>query len=110
MSSGDEPGGVIAVHVTNRHLDLVPVLGAAAARLGLDAVVRRDRVETDAEAAEAKEASRWVVLARRGEAGDVRGALAAGGRWQEAGAEPGGCVPGPTTTPTCSPSCGDDGG
>ena len=31
------PGGVIAVHVTNRYLDLKPVVRGAAAELGLDA-------------------------------------------------------------------------
>jgi spermidine synthase len=31
------PGGVLAVHVTNRHLDLKPVVRGAASRLGLQA-------------------------------------------------------------------------
>ena len=36
------PGGVIAVHVSNRHLDIEPVLGAAARRFGLAARVVAD--------------------------------------------------------------------
>ncbi len=38
-----KPGGVLAFHVTNRHLDLAPVVAANAATVGgLDAVVVRD--------------------------------------------------------------------
>jgi len=53
------PGGLLAVHVSNRHLDLAPVLGAAARELGLVARVRRDGV-TEEQASP----STWVVLAR----------------------------------------------
>jgi len=54
------PGGLLAVHVTNRHLDLVPVLAAQARRVGLAAVVRSDD-DADPPAS----ISTWVVLARR---------------------------------------------
>ncbi|MCY7374145.1 MAG: fused MFS/spermidine synthase [Spirochaetaceae bacterium] len=54
------PGGLLAVHVTNRHLDLVPVLAAQARRLQMVAVVRND---DDAELPAS--ISTWVVLARR---------------------------------------------
>jgi hypothetical protein len=60
------PGGLIAAHVTNRHLDLVPVLAAAAAVEGLDGLVRAERELSDDERAQAKEASTWVALARPG--------------------------------------------
>lgn len=60
------PGGVIAAHVTNRHLDLVPVLAAVAATVEFAGVVRAERDVTEAERAQAKEASTWVVLAAPG--------------------------------------------
>lgn len=60
------PGGLIAAHVTNRHVDLVPVLAAAAAAEGLEGVVRVDRDLTDDERAQAKEGSVWVALGRPG--------------------------------------------
>lgn len=54
------PGGLLAFHVTNRHLDLTPVLAAEARELGMTAVVREDN------SAEAEGSiSTWVVLARR---------------------------------------------
>jgi SAM-dependent methyltransferase len=54
------PGGLLAVHVTNRHLDLVPVVAAEADELGMAAVVREDGVAPDPASV-----STWVVLARR---------------------------------------------
>jgi SAM-dependent methyltransferase len=53
------PHGLLAFHVTNRHLDLVPVLAAEARRLGMTAVVRRDL-----RSAPPASVSTWVVLAR----------------------------------------------
>lgn len=35
-----KPGGVLAVHISNRHLDLEPILGLIAGELGLSGVVR----------------------------------------------------------------------
>lgn len=60
------PGGLIAAHVTNRHLDLVPVLAAAAGAAGLEGLVRAERDVSDDERGQAKEASTWVALARPG--------------------------------------------
>lgn len=54
------PAGLLAFHVTNRHLDLVPVLAAQAQALGMAAVVRRDGA-----AVFPGSSSTWVVLARR---------------------------------------------
>jgi spermidine synthase len=54
------PGGLLAVHVTNRHLRLAPVMAAQARALGMVALVRRD----DA-AEQPASISTWVVLARR---------------------------------------------
>jgi SAM-dependent methyltransferase len=54
------PGGLLAVHVTNRHLRLAPVVAAQARELDMVALVRRD------DQAEPPAAiSTWVVLARR---------------------------------------------
>ena len=50
--------GVIAVHITNRHLDLEPVLAAAADHLGLHGLVGRGEGD-----AEGETPSVWVALA-----------------------------------------------
>ena len=54
-------GGLLMVHVSNRHLDLKPVLGNLADALHLIARARDD----DDEEAKGKCGSNWVVLARR---------------------------------------------
>ena len=55
------PGGLIAFHVTNRHLELAPVVARAAQALGLAAVERNDRAEG---AHGTRTPSRWMVIAR----------------------------------------------
>jgi spermidine synthase len=55
------PGGLIAFHVTNRHLELAPVVARAARALGLAVVERYDRAEG---ARGTRTHSRWVVIAR----------------------------------------------
>ncbi len=55
------PGGVIAVHVSNRYLDLEPVVAAAARELGLVAITGLDVEPTTTEGADASE---WVIVAR----------------------------------------------
>ena len=55
------PGGLIAFHVTNRHLELAPVVARAARALGLAAVERNDRAEG---ANGSRTPSRWLVIAR----------------------------------------------
>ncbi len=62
------PGGVLLFHVSNRHLDLAPVLGAHARELGLSAFVRRD---TRALPEAGILGSDWVLLARGPD--DLRG-------------------------------------
>ena len=54
------PGGVLAFHVTNRHLDLPPVLLAIARAKGLAAAWVHD----EAEDAELLRATDWVLLTR----------------------------------------------
>jgi hypothetical protein len=62
------PGGLLVVHISNRYLDLRPVLANAADRLGL-ACIRQYYGETDNKPGTT--ASDWVLLARREE--DFRG-------------------------------------
>ena len=71
------PGGAVVFHISNRHLDLQPVLAKIAQELGLVARIRRDRV-SDQEADRGKTGSDWVVMARN--AADL-GALATGEKW-----------------------------
>jgi hypothetical protein len=72
-------GGLLTFHISNRHLDLSPVLGSAARSYGLTALIMRD----GAASAEGKDASIWVVLARRPE--DLK-PLTVDTRWQSLGA------------------------
>ncbi|MFM9996754.1 MAG: spermidine synthase [Phycisphaerales bacterium] len=85
------PGGMIAFHISNRYLDLRPVLAAIAqdlnARPGTDAVaiVRDDQDLDPKDEAEGKIDTTWVVLARRLE---DAGTLAQDERWLEMQARP----------------------
>jgi hypothetical protein len=56
-----EEGGILAFHISNRHLDLEPVLANLAKSLGLVAVVQHDGKER---AHPGKAASTWVLLVR----------------------------------------------
>ncbi len=57
------PGGVLAVHVSNRYLDLAPLVRLAADRLGWVARVVDDDEDSDDED-DVKAASNWVVVAK----------------------------------------------
>ena len=57
------PDGVVALHVTNRHLDLVRVAAGIAAATGLEGVTQAHRV-TAKQLERGITPSRWVVLAR----------------------------------------------
>jgi hypothetical protein len=74
-------GGLIALHISNRHLDLGPVVAALADALGL---VCLDQNATPSPSAAARGASpsHWAILARRRE--DL-GALADDPRWHPPG-------------------------
>lgn len=60
------PGGLIVFNVSNRHLNVAPVLGAIAKEAGLSAVHKLDLVDpkTDLNYKLGKQSSGWVVLAR----------------------------------------------
>jgi hypothetical protein len=69
-------GGVLAFHLSNRYLELEPVLGNLAARLGLAGRARRD---DDVAGKPGKVASQWAVLAR--DEADLRALARKGSRW-----------------------------
>lgn len=73
------PGGVIAMHISNQHLDLEPVVAATAAESGVTARVRRDLQIPPSDAAAGRSLSLWVVLAR---AETDLGPLVEDSRWQ----------------------------
>lgn len=52
--------GVLAVHVSNRYLDLMPVVGGLARERGLEAL----QIEQDEDAWNAVEASTWMLVTR----------------------------------------------
>jgi spermidine synthase len=58
------PGGILALHVSNRYYDLAPAVAGAAAELGL-AQVARDYAPTEADrSALFAMPSRWIAIAR----------------------------------------------
>jgi hypothetical protein len=80
------PDGILAIHLSNRFMGgLEDVVGAVASNLGLDALIRRDRVEAPKEAFEGKEGSTWAVVVRN--PADL-GALSKDPRWTPPGADP----------------------
>jgi hypothetical protein len=70
--------GLLAFHISNRHLDLQPVLAALAAERGLVALVRRDSRTTEA-SERGQFPSEWLVMARRRES---FASLASDPRWE----------------------------
>jgi hypothetical protein len=60
------PGGVIAWHVSNRNLDLAPIVADLAADAGVVAWVQTDQ-PSRAELAQYRTPSIWIALARRAE-------------------------------------------
>jgi SAM-dependent methyltransferase len=81
------PDGVLAVHLSNRYLDLPPLVARVAAGLTEPFTLKLDSdMPTDAEKADGKSASDWAVLFRRPEdAGDVAKAP----HWQRVEVRPG---------------------
>ena len=76
------PHGLLAVHISNRHLDLEPVLGNLAADADLTALVCNDSEEKE----KGKSSSTWVLLARQGsDFGELGEDFL---RWQDLGPDP----------------------
>jgi hypothetical protein len=59
--------GIIALHITNKYLDLEPVVFSVARTNGLVAQACRDEAADEAAIARGRMLSRWVILARRPE-------------------------------------------
>jgi len=72
------PRGLLAFHISNRHLRLKCVLGDIAAAEGMIALRRNDGQRTEEQIALGKQTSEWVVLAHRREDVD---ALADNPQW-----------------------------
>jgi SAM-dependent methyltransferase len=71
------PAGLIAFHVTNQNLDLVPVLNALITDGGLAGLEQLNEIGSPEELMQGKDLSHWVVIARSREllaplAGDMR--------------------------------------
>ncbi len=81
-----EPGGILAVHVSNRFLELRPVVASITASLGLRAWVNRDVGLSPGDLLDGKTASVWVIVTEREE--DTRGLATAPG-WEPLLPEPG---------------------
>ena len=58
------PGGIVALHISNRYLDLEPVIGRLAAERGLVALTNRNVNISEADALKGRMPSQWVVMAR----------------------------------------------
>jgi hypothetical protein len=78
-------GGLIALHISNRRLDLKPVVANLANDAHLVCLNRDDLAISASESAQGKQASQWVVLARTKE--DLH-ALSSDQRWQPLSAQP----------------------
>lgn len=77
------PGGRIALHISNLHMDLRPVVAGLGRDAGLACVFREDDVTAE-EMAEGRASSRWVVMAR---SGAELGPAGRSRRWQGPGAD-----------------------
>ncbi|HEX6576442.1 MAG TPA: fused MFS/spermidine synthase [Gemmatimonadaceae bacterium] len=74
-----EEHGLLMVHISNRRLDLEPVVGRLADDIGMFAIVRDDDVPNDRQDKDYEYSSTWVVLSKHKEDID---ALAADKRWR----------------------------
>lgn len=79
------PDGLLAFNISNRHLDIEPVLGNLARDAGLICLVQTDDLQDETELQRGSLPSQWAVMARRTE--DL-GALANDPRWQPAREQP----------------------
>ena len=80
-------GGMVVFHISNRYLELEPVLGALTKAAGLAGVRLRDTRMSDAEAARGKTVSDWVAIARTRE--DLRMWQRKDSRWRQVRTRPG---------------------
>jgi hypothetical protein len=73
-------GGILTFNISNRYLDLEPVLATLAADAGLSCLIGDDSNISPVEQKEGKDPSLWVVMARR--QSDL-GKLERAARWTE---------------------------
>jgi hypothetical protein len=74
-----DAGGVLAFHISNSYLNLMPLIADMARDAGLVCLVQHD-VQIDAEAMSlGKASSQWAVMAK---SADALGALAHDTRWR----------------------------
>jgi hypothetical protein len=79
------PDGVLLFHISNRHLDLEPVLARLAADAGLAGLVQHYAPSAEGATGPGRTGSSWAIMARHP---DHLGALAADGRWRPARTDP----------------------
>jgi hypothetical protein len=80
-----EPDGLLLVHISNRRLDLEPVVGALAKDAAMSALIRNHDVPDSVQDKTFEYGSDWVVLAKRAHDIDV---LRRDSRWRELEAAP----------------------
>jgi spermidine synthase len=73
------PTGMLLFHISNRAMDLAPVLDRLAAELSLTAFIQDDFDVSAQEHAEGKSSSRWILMARNQK---VAAPFLTNGRWQ----------------------------
>lgn len=81
------PTGVLLFHVSNRYMDLAPVLDRLAAELNLAAFMQNDFDISAKEQAEGKSPSRWILMARDQR---VAAPYLTAGRWRRLNGQLGG--------------------
>jgi SAM-dependent methyltransferase len=79
-------GGILLFHISNKYLNLKPVLGDLAAKAGLVCLVQENRISSPAEEKAKKMGSVWVVMARQ--TNDL-GRLPEDRRWEPLPGRPG---------------------
>jgi spermidine synthase len=82
------PRGLLAYHISNRYVNIRPVLANLALDAGLESLVQLDPVTAE-QAALGKTASEWIIMARER---DDFGELSHDERWQKLLGQPGGDV------------------
>ncbi len=83
------PGGILAFHLSNRYLDLLPVVGTLAGDAGLVGLVEKDTRLTEARVKSGSWGSIWAVVGRSSK--DF-GRLASDSRWTPLVGKPGSAV------------------
>ncbi|MAY75419.1 MAG: hypothetical protein CMJ31_12045 [Phycisphaerae bacterium] len=81
------PGGVLAMHLSNQHLDLPPVVGSIAGEVGASAWIRYDDEQPELASGDLRIGSVWAVLTRPEDGGSKPAGLASWSRLDAGGAD-----------------------